>query len=430
MKGDLITKAIVDVTGPWSKQRKREMRGRPEIKTRRRATLYNEYQTSPRVTIKEVVYEFMKKAYMKVSSNNTLPAQARQIFYALRTYVLAEARDRHGNTPDFDSSYLTQILLPEYMNEHPSETADWDIVFDSRGHLLEPHTDKSVPLGTLDVRQYLKCGEGAGNNDVSYKIDDAYPTLGPVNRFGAILNIEKEGFGPLFEAVDLANRYDLGLMSTKGMPVTAARNLVENVCGPYGIPLLLLHDFDKAGFAIAGSFKRDSRRYQFEESFEVIDLGLRLDDIESWNLESEPVSYKSNPMRNLGLNGASPDEIAFLCENGINKNYYGRRVELNAFASDDFIKWIESKLEHHGVKKIIPNEKVLTDAYARAIRVATVNNAIETALDEAENAVHDHPMPKTLRQTIDERLKEDSTLPWDNVVADVAADEMAKRGNE
>ncbi len=41
-------------------------------------------------------------------------------------------------------------------------------------------------------------------------------TRGPQGRFGAVLFIEKEGFMPLFEAVHLAERYDLAIMSTKG----------------------------------------------------------------------------------------------------------------------------------------------------------------------------------------------------------------------
>ena len=51
---------------------------------------------------------------------------------------------------------------------------------------------------------------------------------------------------PLFEAVKLAERYDLAIMSTKGMSVTASRQLVEELCARHDIPLLLLHDFDKS----------------------------------------------------------------------------------------------------------------------------------------------------------------------------------------
>jgi len=345
--------------------------------------------------------------------------------YAARPTILAKAHDRSGNPPKLESVYFTQTLLPDYMNEHPSQTADWDVVFDARGHFAEPHTKKTVPLGTLDVRRYLHNMISSSGSDLSYdKVDDEYPTYGPANRFGAALFIEKEGFLPLFDAVKLAERYDIAIMSTKGMSVTAARSLVENVCGSGGIPLLLLRDFDKAGFAIAASFQKDTRRYQFAQSFEVVDLGLRLEDVQSWNLVSEDVYYTANPRGNLLKNGASAGECVYLCEGGIHKHFYGRRVELNAFTSDDFIKWIESKLDDLGIKKIVPDEDTLKEAYARAIKVAVINNAIEAALDNAEDAAKKNPMPEKLKEMIEKRLKEDPTLSWDKVVARLAAAKM------
>ena len=39
-------------------------------------------------------------------------------------------------------------------------------------------------------------------------------------------------------------------MSTKGMSVTAARTLVEELCGKRGLQLFVLHDFDSSGFSI------------------------------------------------------------------------------------------------------------------------------------------------------------------------------------
>ena len=61
---------------------------------------------------------------------------------------------------------------------------------------------------------------------------------------------------PLFEAVKLAERYDLAIMSTKGMSVTAARELVDVLCGDHGIPLL-----DTAGTSKSRVFyRRDAER--------------------------------------------------------------------------------------------------------------------------------------------------------------------------
>ena len=168
MKGAMLAKAVESVTDPWRKQRKKEDRGRPEVKARRRRVMYCDYEYSTRVTIKEVAYECMEEAYLKASAGGTLPAHARQVMYAARPTILSKAQDRYGNTPELKSIYFTQVLLPDYMNDHPSQTAGWDVVFDARGHFVEPHTKKSVPLGTLDVRKYLR-NMSEGDSNVSYE---------------------------------------------------------------------------------------------------------------------------------------------------------------------------------------------------------------------------------------------------------------------
>ena len=87
-------------------------------------------------------------------------------------------------------------------------------------------------------------------------------TYGPDGCFGAVLFIEKEGFLRLFEAVNLAQRHDLAIMSTKGMSNTAAGHSSMTLC-KYQVPLLVLHDFDKAGFSIIGTLRRKTRRFTF-----------------------------------------------------------------------------------------------------------------------------------------------------------------------
>ncbi|MGH6864886.1 MAG: hypothetical protein ACREDO_01600 [Methyloceanibacter sp.] len=157
--------------------------------------------------------------------------------YAARP-LIQETADR-GLGKDFDK-YFTQTLLPDYVEE---TGVDWNVVYDARGHFAEPHTEETVPLGTLQVRD---CLGRVGEHEVpelEFDIrEEHHPTRGPKNRYGAILFIEKEGFLPLFKAVSLAERYDLAVMSTKGMSVTAAR-------------------------------------YRYSSRLKVIDLGLRLNDI-------------------------------------------------------------------------------------------------------------------------------------------------------
>jgi hypothetical protein len=102
-------------------------------------------------------------------------------------------------------------------------------------------------------------------------------TCGPSGRYGGVLFCEKEGFLPLFNAAQFAQRYDIAGMSTKGMSVVAARRLIDEICNK-NVPLLVLHDFDKSGFSILGTLCRDTRRYSFSGKPHVIDLGLRLHD--------------------------------------------------------------------------------------------------------------------------------------------------------
>ena len=110
--------------------------------------------------------------------------------------------------------YFCQTLLPDYIEEHG---VDWNVVYDARGHFEEPHTNRRIGCGTIEVRNYLNAAKEpdilpAGFADAS--VDVIGPSSGNIS---AILFCEKEGFGPLFKAVNLANRYDLMIISSKGV---------------------------------------------------------------------------------------------------------------------------------------------------------------------------------------------------------------------
>lgn len=415
MQGAAIIKAVESVTKKWTKLRKAEERGRSQ--NTRKAVFIRQYAMS----IKDAAWSVMEAAYNKASDNGRLPAQARQLYYAARPSIL-ELTGRG----QLSSQYFTQTIVPMYMAE---KGMGWDVVYDARGHFAEPHTEKIIDLGTLGVREFLSDVNKHDPNSVSpweFETEGEYPTCGPEHRFSAILFIEKEGFLPLFEAVKLAERYDIAVMSTKGMPVVACRHLADELCGSHDIPLLVLHDFDKAGFSIVATladvdhydrdFNERVKRYEYRNSFSVIDLGLRLADVQKYNLESEVVRYaKSDPCGNLAANGATPKEIEFLYGNGWN----GRRVELNAFTSEDFIEWIEGKLKQHKIGKVVPDADTLEAAYRRAAKGAYVRDRIEEIEDAAEEHGADIDIPKNLERLVRQRLKKSPELPWDKVIASI-----------
>ena len=347
MKSKALIDAISGVTKKWTKQRKREEREKSAVLNRHYSLVRRHT-----VSIKEAAWRVMEEAFMQASANNTLPATARQIMYAARPKIAQRADRELGG--QFDK-YFTQTLLPDYIVERRPAWAS-RVVFDARGHFAEPHSNTEIGLGTLEVRDYVAGIRSHRVNGFAFDMREKhYPTAGPKNRFGAILFLEKEGFSPLLEEVRLAERYDLAIMSTKGMSVTASRELVQELCATHDIPLLVLHDFDISGFTIFGTLRSNTRRFTYGRTFKVIDLGLRLADIEDLEQEEVHVSSPSKTAATLRRHGATQQEIDILVG--------GERVELNALASDELVALIERKLNENGIAKVIPDDNTLADAY-------------------------------------------------------------------
>ena len=260
----------------------------------------------------------MEAAYLKASAGGTLPANARQIMYAARPDILALT-----GKDEIDDAYFTQTLLPDYITEYGLEDS-WDVAYDARGHFTEPHRDRlsgprgmtHVPLGTLEVRAYLQAE--ADDPLAIHHMPTDFPTVGPANRFSAVMFLEKEGFTQLVDRAQISDRYDLGIMSTKGMSVVAARKLIDKLTDD-GVRVFIVRDFDIAGFSIATTLTGDTRRYEFGNDVDVVDLGIRLDDVNEYDLVAEPWSPKVARYKvehRLRINGATSEEIDFIVRGG------------------------------------------------------------------------------------------------------------------
>jgi hypothetical protein len=407
---DALEKGIRFVTKQWTEMKRTadhenrvSERSLMELRRQKKAEF---------LSIKEAAYTVMAVAYDKASAGNTLPANARQIMYAARPAVLRLT----GGKLWKNSAYFTQTLLPDFVAEYPDLTARWDVVFDARGHLSEPHTGHRVDLGGIGVRRYIQTWEDtfcATLDELSIATD--CPTRGPTNRYRFALFIEKEGFDQLLSHARIAERFDIAIMSTKGMSTTAARQLVDRL-SKQGVTVLVAHDLDKSGFEIMHTLQSNSRRYQFDVAPNVIDLGLRLDDAKSLGLESESVEYegKVDPRISLLECGATADECAFLVRRrNYDGKYTGERVELNAMDSRQFIAWLECKLQAAGVQKYVPEEPMIAQAYRRAWRRAQVQQAIDRALAELDT--EDPAIPDDLASQVQIAI-EGTDEAWDAAV--------------
>jgi hypothetical protein len=193
---------------------------------------------------------------------------------------------------------------------------------------------------------------------------------------------------------------------------------VEELSGA-GVRILVLRDFDKAGFSIVHSLSHDTRRYRFRQAPDVVDLGLRMADVEALHLESEPVEYDSgvDPRQNLRECGATEAECSFLVERQTGKTWSGRRVELNALDSGQFLSWLEGKLLAAGVGKVVPDPAALARSYRRASQYARVQTAIDRVVAGLEG--EEIAVPADLSARVADRLA-GTALSWDDVVWELA----------
>src|SRR5262245_31252892 len=403
-----MSQGVLAITKHWKSMK--HQADREERVSARQREEYLKRQQSTVLSAKDAASQVMEQAYLEASAQGTLPANARQVMYAARPKVM----ELTGGKSWKNSSYFTQVLLPNFISANPELTAAWDVVFDDRGHLIEPHTNRRIGLGTLAVRRYLGNWHTAVSSElVDSTLTHQVETTGPGNRYRLALFIEKEGFDALLESAQIADRYDVAIFSTKGQSVTAARALVEAL-SEKDVTILVVHDFDKSGIEIFHTLHSNTRRYTFQSVPKVIDLGFRLSDVEG--LEREPVEYhgaKQNPAINLQACGATEEECAFLVrrEQG---SWVGDRVELNAMRSDQFIAWLEGKFAEVGVEKVVPETATLAAAYQLALR----KSRLQQVIDEARQAIDEAPdaaVPDDLAEQIRAKIT-GQAIAWDEAI--------------
>ena len=387
---DALESGIKKIAGDW-KRAKRHADKNDRVPHQRLHRM--RYYAEPKESIRDVAFELMESAYMKASSNGKYPANARQIYYAARPEILSRLeKDELG------SQYFTQTVLKDYLEE---KRPGWDVVWDARGHIMEPHTREVIGLGGLEVRDYINTFTSKSvDTKPLYKPEILLPTIGPIHRFSNVLFIEKEGFNVLLDAVNIPERFDIAITSSKGMPVAALCDLLSKM-KELKVTAYCLHDFDVSGFTILKTLEEGARGSHGSGS--VIDLGFRLDDIQG--LQSEPVTPKGNIEWRLREAGATREEIEFL---------RSKRVELNAMTSEEFVNWLEAKLTKIGVKKYVPDEVYLGEAYKRALYLTRLVEKEKELREEFEKS--EIVIPDDLETNVYDALSENPENSWDKAI--------------
>ena len=397
---DYLLSMVESATKTYTRQQRAEIRSTRAALNRRKTKV---------VVKKDVVWGVLDAAWEKASGGNKLPASQRQLYYAAR----ALWKQKHPGLEIPFNTFISDAYLQEFIDFHDR---DWNLTKDSRGKLVEPHTGRSVPLGTLDVNEYLRNCKHSPVVATSLDIDTDYPTCGFRNRFSGIVFIEKEGFHVLLERSGLLRKYDLAIASTKGHSCVAIRHIVDEFCGGHGLPLITVSDFDPYGFLIAEKVVSDLPKYRFRHrnskdepaaADRVINFGLRLEDVEELALEPESFAYKS-----VSVPTATDAEMEYFKS--------GQRVELNAMTSPQFVDWFDSKCKQHGIKKVVPDGKVLDQAYRRAYAQTRLQELIDSNAkkfaDEARKLDID---TDGISRLVAKQLEGDGDLSWDRALVNI-----------
>jgi hypothetical protein len=417
-----ILAATAKVTKDWTKQRKAEERSS-------RAYHNRQYIYSGRVYLTDVAAKILPGGYLHASGDGRYTVSKRNLFYAVRE----QFKQKTGR--ELEWKHFVNTILVQFINRNPEITNPWKLTADPRGTLIIPNTSKPtrVPCGTIAIGNYLREHGDEVVGDPFGKLDSSllpieWPSLAAGQRFQAVLYIEKEGFDAMLQEANIAGRFNIAILSCKGQSVVAARKFVDHVCRENGgVPLFVVHDFDKSGFEISqclttvseSAREKDLVQYEFQNEINVTDLGLRLPDVEKYHLQSETVRFKGYfPFDSI----ATAEEQAFLRS--------GRRVELNAFTAPQFIEWIETKLTQAGLDKpFIPHDEVVEAAYRSALATAKINKALKDAQSQAVESAKEAKLSKAARRRLSKLVKEEN-LPWDKALYAIAEKTLVSHGDE
>lgn len=268
---------------------------------------------------KDVVLNHLNEGIMQASGNGEYRYSLRQLYYALRPFVLEEL----GQELSYEN--FSNKIITEY--ERLSGKDLPGLYRDDRGILYHPHLGQEISLGTRSVEEYQR----------------------PEWTFKRILYSEKEGFFEILKNIKWPERHDCALLTSKGYASRAARDLLDMLGDTdEDITFFCIHDADAYGTLIYQSLQ-EATSARPKRRVEVVNLGL------------EPREALEMGLGIERLDGERAKPVASYVESEYVEWLQHNRVELNAMSTPQFLGWLDRKIADHGDSKLIPPDQVLVD---------------------------------------------------------------------
>lgn len=346
---------------------------------------------------KQIILDNLPSAIAKTSGDGKFLFSQRQLYYAIRPFIMEAF---NGKQPSY--TYFCQIIT-----DFEAEYGDIPGMYrDPRGTLYHPHTGEEIPLGTIAVQNYNR----------------------PRWTFNKIIFIEKEGYFASLRDVGFPEKYDCALLSSKGYASRAVKDLFDLLGETEEeIQFFCVHDADAAGTKIFETLQ-EATSARPGRKVKVINLGL--DPEEAVNMGLQVETFESDRRRPVA------DYVSYYWSDWLQSN----RVELNAMTTPEFIRWLEGKMEEHGVGKVIPTEDVLAstleESAEKAIRSKVMKEILEQNLfekrveNELAKARYYIELAKLdIRDKVSDKLADNPMHRWDTPVFEVAND-LINNGNQ
>ena len=344
---------------------------------------------------KEVVLAHLEAAISKASGHGAYRFSPRQVFYVIRP-IVREAVGAELQWGNFET----------IIGDHELEQGEIAGMYrDPRGTLYHPHRRESIPLGTLQLERYRR----------------------PKWTFNKILFIEKEGFFEALKEAAWPERHDCALVTSKGQPTRAARDLLD-LLGETGEEILFfaVHDADAAGTLIYQSLQ-EATRARPGRKVQVVNLGLDPEEALAMDLEVEEVDP-----------GERRRPVAAYVSDEARDWLRHHRVELNAMTTPQFIGWLDDKMAAFGNGKLVPPARVLTEDLSSTIEVRLHRQITEQILREAriEEKVAaalqdmDLPVPEELCTAVQAALVDQPEASWRTAIERLADHLLASQGRD
>lgn len=279
------------------------------------------------VSNRDLMRQYLPEAYRIASSNGRYTITARQIFYKLRE--LSGIQEGASTYADF-----TQGILTEWLDENP--TASKKVYLADRGKFYV--NNKPAGLGTGSVLDLIEADGTATNTIHVGGISGSHITydydFDLRHRYNKILYTEKTGFDEIFQSERLGDKYNVIIASGQGFATRAAKTLLDHY--QEDMIIYCLHDLDYHGVDILNALRNGNRK--FEHNISVVDLGITLEDVELYGIQPELVKEK-RPGNIDKSRFTERQQIFFFPD-----SEHCRRVELNAFTTEQILEIIDRKL--------------------------------------------------------------------------------------